>query len=305
MIEITEFKRNMTRRYRGLGLILVVLIGCAPEAQPEGSSKPEGIEALVEAERSFSRLSQTTGMRAAFLANLDEDAILYAPSPVPGRPVHEGKPEVEAVLAWEPALAGISRGGGLGYTTGPYSFTPHDTTRAAGYGHYVTLWRKKADGTWRVALDTGIAHPPLDSGRAGPVPLEREPATGRAGGDGGGIEAAERRLAEAAGRSGYRQAFRDVASGRVRAYREGAYPAVGLPASRELLARHPEMTGWEPMGYEVSASGDLGYAYGVAPHASGGGTTDGESSFLRIWRLNPEGKWQIILDLASPLTADS
>src|SRR5262245_34046427 len=34
--------------------------------------------------------------------------------------------------------------------------TPQDPP--AGFGHYVTLWRKQPDGNWKLALDIGIGH---------------------------------------------------------------------------------------------------------------------------------------------------
>ena len=55
-------------------------------------------------------------------------------------------------LAWEPARAGISRGGKLGYTWGRYHSVFSGTARE---GTYMTAWQKQPDGSWKVLFDTG------------------------------------------------------------------------------------------------------------------------------------------------------
>ena len=62
-------------------------------------------------------------------------------------------------LTWKPTFAEMSRSGDLGYTTGTYESRGKDaqgqpTLRT---GRYVSIWKKQADGTWKVVLDTG--HP--------------------------------------------------------------------------------------------------------------------------------------------------
>ena len=55
-------------------------------------------------------------------------------------------------LAWDPIASG--RRGDVGYTVGKATFTgtkPDDTWRST----YVTIWRKQADGTWKVWFDVG------------------------------------------------------------------------------------------------------------------------------------------------------
>src|SRR5262245_2445266 len=112
------------------------------------------LDSLVGAERDFARLSLARGVRDAFLANLAEDSIIFRPNAVPGRQWFENNPPPATLrLEWEPEFADIASTGDLGYTTGPFERrrTPQDPPA---FGHYVTLWRKQADGKWKVALDT-------------------------------------------------------------------------------------------------------------------------------------------------------
>jgi len=74
-------------------------------------------------------------------------------------------------LRWEPELAEISRSGDLGYTVGRWEARRRD---AAGNvvrseGRYVTIWRKEADGRFRVAVDAPLLAP----GEGEPPGLER------------------------------------------------------------------------------------------------------------------------------------
>lgn len=62
-------------------------------------------------------------------------------------------------LTWEPEFAEAS--GELGYTYGTYTRTTNDTAGNAAVetGRYVTVWRREADGGWKVVLDMGSPAP--------------------------------------------------------------------------------------------------------------------------------------------------
>src|SRR5436309_4119002 len=107
---------------------------------------------VVDAERSFARYSVEHGMREAFLQFLADDAILFRPLPVNGKKWFEGRPPAPGALLWQPTYARVSEAGDLGVTSGPWEFKPSDTTAASSFGHFLTVWRKQADGTWRVEL---------------------------------------------------------------------------------------------------------------------------------------------------------
>ena len=61
-------------------------------------------------------------------------------------------------LVWRPTEAHVGAGGDLGYTLGRWhsvSTTAAGADTVLSEGHYVTIWRKTAEGTWRVAVDIG------------------------------------------------------------------------------------------------------------------------------------------------------
>ena len=57
-------------------------------------------------------------------------------------------------FTWWPDTAVVAASGDLGYTVGSYAIRDEagDTTAR---GHYVTVWQKQPDGTWKIAVDIG------------------------------------------------------------------------------------------------------------------------------------------------------
>jgi ketosteroid isomerase-like protein len=64
-------------------------------------------------------------------------------------------------LVWTPVGADISGSGDLGYTYGTFEFHSKDKEGKAvvDYGKYTSIWKKQADGSWKVVLDMGNASP--------------------------------------------------------------------------------------------------------------------------------------------------
>jgi ketosteroid isomerase-like protein len=60
-------------------------------------------------------------------------------------------------LSWEPQMAFVSASADLGYTLGTYRSARRDSSglERSGTGKYVTIWRKQADGGWKVVFDGG------------------------------------------------------------------------------------------------------------------------------------------------------
>ena len=63
-------------------------------------------------------------------------------------------------ITWSPEV--VEASGGIGYTTGPYEMRvkQKDGSERVMHGRYVTIWRRKADGSWKAVLDIGSPEPP-------------------------------------------------------------------------------------------------------------------------------------------------
>jgi ketosteroid isomerase-like protein len=76
-------------------------------------------------------------------------------------------------FTWAPERAEVSEGGDLGYTVGAFRTTAMgpDSVEMVTTGMYVSIWRRQADGSWKVEMDLGN---PV----TGPEPLAPEGAGG-------------------------------------------------------------------------------------------------------------------------------
>jgi ketosteroid isomerase-like protein len=66
--------------------------------------------------------------------------------------MHESLDHPGVRLDWTPRASGLAPAGDLGFTVGDWTFAGPD---GKARGAYVTVWRKQADGHWRVLFDTG------------------------------------------------------------------------------------------------------------------------------------------------------
>ena len=270
-------------------------------AQKE-SVRQQNRRALVQMERDFARAAATKGTRDAFLEFLADDGVLFQPGPVNGKKFWSERQPRKGLLSWEPIFADVSRGGELGYTTGPWEFRPNGPDdKPVAFGQYFTIWKKQGDGSWKFVLDRGVGSDqpfaskvllfPLhddDSTSAGNFEIE----TGRAT-----LTKLENEFSARSAKKGATEAFEFYLADETRLLREKVAPAVGKQAALNLISSRMGTLSWTPSVADVSRSGDLGYTYGVFEFKSGGALERG--SYVRVWKkLN--GKWKVVMDVMSP-----
>ncbi len=122
-------------------------------------------QAVLDTDRAFSELSVEKGMREAFDACMADDATMYSEGshPIVGRQAIGARlrgPEA-GTLKWEPFQVEVAASGDLAYTLGNWELTSIDSdgNQQTGYGHYVSIWKKQADGYWKWVFDTGVNSP--------------------------------------------------------------------------------------------------------------------------------------------------
>ena len=120
----------------------------------------EAARAMVQAEKKFCETGQEQGTRAAFLAFLADDAIVFRPGPVNGKETWSKRPEPGPDLIWEPTFAVMARSADFGFDTGPAKWRAKKTDpKFAGFAYFISVWKKQKDGSWKVALDCGNENP--------------------------------------------------------------------------------------------------------------------------------------------------
>jgi ketosteroid isomerase-like protein len=269
------------------------------------------LNSLIQAERDFARTASAKGMKDAFLAYAADDGIVFRRTAVNAKQVWSSGPAPTGLLSWQPIFADVSRAGDLGYTTGPYEFREKATDeKPEGQGHYMTIWRKQADGNWKFALDFGTRN----SQTTAPVPALRFAADNgwNAGAGKAAVEPeaeraslmnAEQELSSDAKMKGTAGAFLSHLAQDARLFRQDAFPVVGKEQIRAALKAQTGMLSWQPAATYVSQSGDLGYAYGT--YESREKATDGKPSeqgnYVRIWKRQSDRTWKIVVDVMNPV----
>lgn len=299
-----------------VGVVMVVALsaqaggqvspGGPPKAPGAATDRASSFQALVEAERAFSRLSLRIGQAAAFLAYFGDEVVTFHPQPVLGK--EELRRQAAAVptppprnLDWEPWFADVASSGDLGYTTGPVLLAEGATGKTLFTGWYFSVWQKDRGG-WHVAADIGVGAPPVgplrpeQTAATGQTPRLTMPPAGRVTlahrSAYGALLKAERAL-DAARPGQEAAAYRGRLGAETRLYRDGVAPVVGRDAILAFLAKRPVPAGCRAAGVEVASSGDLGWSYGTCQAGPGTPGTEGAArSFVRVWKVDAEG-WKL------------
>jgi len=264
------------------------------------------LEEMVKTEQAFSKMAADKNTREAFMTFIADDGLLFRPGAVNGKkwmlehpvPPSDKKP----LLAWQPNFAGMSASGDMGFTTGPWEAKPDvNDPKPSAYGHFVTVWKKQPDGTWKFVVDLGISHPQSGGPQTLWHPTEKvEPSTTT-------VESAkavkalvdrDRILSLAALEYGLAKAFESHASPDVRVYRTGNLPFIGRSASEEALKKISGKLKSQPIGGDVSRAGDLGYTHGTYEISDAADKVVERGSYVRIWR-NQGGAWRVVLDVTN------
>ena len=293
-----------------VGLAFIVILP-PPGGLTQKDSMTKELRDMVETERAFSRASTERGMKDAFIEYAAADGLLFRRTVVNAKELwRQTNPAPTGLLTWWPSFADISRAGDLGYTTGPWEFRAKSTDKEAeGHGHFVTLWRRQPDGTFRFALDIGIGHAAPSSpsnvlqypppGRAGEAAKEVNAEAAR-----GELTSAESAFTKAAAEKGLAEAFVASADGEVRIYRQNTFPAVGREHIRETAEAKSGATSWKLTDAGVSRSGDLGYSYGTYEYkakAADDVKPSEQGHYVRFWKRAPGQRWRIVLDITNPV----
>ncbi|HEX3127370.1 MAG TPA: DUF4440 domain-containing protein [Thermoanaerobaculia bacterium] len=289
-------------RLAAVASLLLLTVPMAPGTLRAADLQAE-LKGLADNERAFAKMASEPDktVRDAFLAFVADDGVIFGPEgPTNAKaaftaapPPPPGAPKLQ--LLWWPTHAEIAQSGDLGWTTGPSKRVRGDKV---GYGQFVTVWKKQADGKWRFLIDHGIQTtemsslgpdtpiPPVPAEKAAQGKTELKPVDTKAATD--ALMAADRDLSKVTA-AGDKAAWLNWMADDARVLRNGPQPAVGKDAVRAALEKESPVTS-EPQGGGVSAAGDLGYTYGKANWKDGS-----KGEYLRIWEKHGNA-WKVALD---------
>jgi ketosteroid isomerase-like protein len=168
--------------YKGLVMLLclIIIVACGGERGPderESQKESEAVlaqkspdlkkerEILMETDRLFAKASEEKGFGEAFDLFTSDEARVFQNKlkPIVGKDaiVKFMTENVRGKITWEPYFVEISASGDLGYTLGKSQSTSITASgkETVSYGHYVTIWKKQPDGSWKLVFDSGIETP--------------------------------------------------------------------------------------------------------------------------------------------------
>ncbi len=290
------------KRLFGVLPTLSLLAGIALTQQSVNSA----LLGLANAERAFARMSVEKGIRDSFIANFADEGINFTPHPTNTKEVFGKRPSPPSpppvTLNWAPIYGDIAQAGDLGYTTGPYTLTDNTAAkRPTQNGMFSSIWKKQADGSWKVLVDLGIQLPsavaPLDA------PFQAAPQWN--------VKVSKPNVAEAlanllktdrsffasSAKSGG-EAWRKFLSDDARIHRDEIFPMVGKQAFSGWVEKQSASISGEPIKADMSASADFGYSYGKYEIKS---EKPEKGYYVRVWKLDAKGNWRIVFDVTSPL----
>jgi ketosteroid isomerase-like protein len=149
-------------------VVLVLTVGCGEsrvETPEAGLGMMEAWKAeLIQADEVFAATVGTEGLSVWGSFFTSDGAMVQA-----GVGEIRGVGEVQALMdatdsaggislfTWAPTRAEVSTAGDLGYTVGNYRTvaTGPDGVEMESTGTYVSIWRRQADGGWKVEMDLG------------------------------------------------------------------------------------------------------------------------------------------------------
>lgn len=143
-----------------LALAPFFIVGCASKRGPKYNPADAARE-IFEADRAFARMSAERGPAAAFAQFTTAVSVQLPASgpPVVGNQAiadfMAGPPNT--TLTWRPERSEASIAGDVGWSWGNFEArTPSPNgTVSISTGRYLSIWRRHANGAWRVVLDIG------------------------------------------------------------------------------------------------------------------------------------------------------
>jgi ketosteroid isomerase-like protein len=138
---------------------LIFLVACAGEVLAQTGGKPT--DSIWAADTAWNKTYEAKDLDKAVAFCDEQGSLLW-----PNAPVATGKNAITKLtasafaipdfkLVWQPDKVGIARSADLGYTSGTYIWSFRDTSGkpVSDKGKYLTVWKKQADGSWKVLFD--------------------------------------------------------------------------------------------------------------------------------------------------------
>lgn len=268
------------------------------------------LQSLADAERAFAKLGVAQGVRASFMAFFAPDGINFQPGPVNTQEALAKRPAptgpLPTTLDWQPVWGAISAAGDMGFNTGPFTVTDNTPAkRPTQHGLFFSVWKKQADGSWKVAVDIGTPTPEAVTSLQTPyqrIGNRKDNVAKRAQtADATELQKLETDFLKALQQDGLVTAYLSRLSDNARLHRVGKLPAADHHAIRKLLSEQPLDMTFSILKTDLARSGDFGWTLGKYELKDKQGTRTETGHFVHVWQRDEKDVWKLLADITNPL----
>ena len=268
---------------------------------------PAGLQELVASEKRFAATCGEKGIRDSFLMFFADDVFTFAGGLKQGKDHLRNRPApqdpLRYKLQWTPVYGDISAAGDIGYTTGPYVMSDSHNEGPPQTGTFFSIWKRNG-AEWRVVLDFGTkTNVDWFSQNAAFTPASvasRQASTGRAdrATELAAVARREGTIADRAASAGIAEAICQFAAANLRLNRDGVLPLQGKQEGCQFLSANDRRQTNKLIASGIADSGDLAYTVGEFESVTSP-TQRYNGYYVRIWKRDQKGQWQIALDAAN------
>lgn len=255
------------------------------------------LQKIVDTEKAFAALAAEKGTKAAFLANMTDDALIFNPGRLNGKVFWNARPESKSLLSWEPNYADVNFDGSVGYTTGNWEFRQTKGNEPVGFGEFITVWLRQSDGGFKFVVDIGISHAKPSKYSTDWIKTKSKPDANKRNVS---ADTSIMLFTETVSKRGFAASLKTYAAGDIRLFREEQPPFIGKADAMSQAEREKGNLEYERFG-TVSTYGN--FAFFVKEYTFKDTNEKMEKgNAVQIWKFIG-GKWRIVLDILKPVPA--
>jgi ketosteroid isomerase-like protein len=282
-------------------LLFPLLFGASLMAQQPDSTS--ALFSMREAEQNFAKASIMYGRNAAFVENFAEESVLFTDKWITkGKQFSKDRKAAPIVLKWEPEYMDIAESRDFGFSTGPWEAQEYRPgTPPLFTGYFLTVWKKQADGTWKVILDGGGTTPAKkDQNHIFSFPVGADkpvlnPPVLNIGLLSKEIIDRENQFQINWTKSPIPSTYALFLAQKSRMQLSGHIPTTNTDTINTLISHFDKNLIWKSSGSGAATSGDMGYTYGILEIQGNSELVKGH--YVRIWKKQPGANWKIEMEM--------
>ena len=268
--------------------------------EPDSSS---ALFSMRDAEQNFAKSSVMHGRNSAFFENFADESVLFTGKWITtGKQFSKDRKDDPVVLKWEPEYMDIANSRDFGFSTGPWEVQEYRPgTPPLFTGYFLTVWKKQADGIWKVILDGGGTTPPKKDHKHSfsfPVGADKpvlNPPVLNTGLLSKELIDRENQFLLNWKKNPIISTYTSFLAPDSRMQLNGYLPSTNADTINILIAHLDKNLIWQTSGSGVATSGDMGFTYGLLGMSGKSEVIKGH--YVRIWKEQPGAGWKIVMEM--------